>query len=61
VVEARFANESDDAVPADRYVLLVDNIMNSLYLWPGEYKFTSRDREGRKLSERRVTVGKPDS
>ena len=60
VVEARFANESDDAVPADRYVLLVDNIMNSLYLWPGEYKITSRDREGRKLSERRVTV-KPDS
>lgn len=60
LVEARFANESDDAVPADRYVLLVDNIMNSLYLWPGEYKITSRDREGRKLSERRVTV-KPDS
>lgn len=61
LVEARFANESDDAIPADRYVLLVDNIMNSLYLWPGEYKITSRDREGRKLSDRRVTVGKPDS
>ena len=61
VVEARYANESDDAIPVDRYVLLADNTINTLYLWPGEYKISSRDREGRKLSERRVTVDKPDS
>lgn len=61
VVEARYANESDDAIPADRYVLLTDNTINSLYLWPGEYKISSRDRDGRKLSERRVTVDKPGS
>ena len=61
VVEARYANESDDAIPADRYVLLTDNVMNSLYLWPGEYKLSSRDREGRKLNDRRITVDKPGS
>lgn len=61
VVEARYANESDDAIPADRYVFLTDNSMNSLYLWPGDYRITARDREGRKLSERRLTVEKPSS
>lgn len=59
VVEARFASESDDAIPADRYVLLADNVINSLYLWPGEYRVSSRDREGRKLSERKLTVDQP--
>lgn len=58
VIEARYASESDDAIPADRYVLLTDNVMNSLYLWPGEYRISSRDREGRKLSERKLTVEK---
>ena len=61
IVEARYANESDDAIPADRYVLLTDNVMNSLYLWPGEYKLSSRDREGRKLNDRHITVDKPGS
>ncbi|WP_199535950.1 hypothetical protein [Dyella solisilvae] len=61
VVEARYANESDDAIPADRYVFLTDNSMNTLYLWPGEYKITSHDREGRKLSDRTITVDKPGS
>ncbi|QNK00542.1 hypothetical protein [Dyella telluris] len=61
VVEARYASESDDAVPADRYVFLTDDSMNSLYLWPGDYRITARDREGRKLSERRLTVDKPSS
>jgi hypothetical protein len=61
LVEAHYASESDDSIPADRYVFLTDNNMNSLYLWPGEYRISSRDREGRKLSERRVTVDKPGS
>ncbi|WP_232821004.1 hypothetical protein [Dyella sp. C11] len=59
MVEAKFVDESDDAIPADRYVFLADNTMNSLYLWPGEYKILSWDRGGRKLSARRLTVGKP--
>jgi hypothetical protein len=61
VVEARFANESDDAIPADRYVFLTDNSINTLYLWPGEYKITAWDRDGRKVSQRTLTVDKPSS
>jgi hypothetical protein len=61
VVQARYANESEDAIPADSYVFLADNTMNSLYLWPGEYVITSHDREGRKVSERKITVDKPGS
>jgi len=61
VVEARYANESEDAVPADRYVFLTADSMNSLYLWPGEYKIVARDRDGRKVSERSLTVDKPGS
>lgn len=60
VVEARYANESNDAIPADRYVFQADNSMNSLYLWPGDYRITSWDRDGRKVSERKLTVDKPD-
>lgn len=61
VVEARYAHESDDAIPVDRYAFLTLDSMNSLYLWPGEYKITSRDRDDRKLSERNITVGAPGS
>lgn len=61
VIEARYANESDDAIPVDRYVFTADNNINSIYLWPGEYKITAHDREGRKVSERNITVEKPSS
>jgi hypothetical protein len=61
VVEARYAQESDDAIPADRYVFLTADSMNSLYLWPGEYKVVTRDRDGRKLNERNLKVDKPGS
>lgn len=59
VVEARYSSESEDAVPADRYVFLTDGSINSLYLRPGEYRITATDREGRKLDERNVTVETP--
>ncbi|PXV56203.1 hypothetical protein SAMN04487785_12330 [Dyella jiangningensis] len=61
VVEARFAKEGDDAIPADRYVFTANDTMNSLYLWPGEYKISSRDRNDRKLTEHNLTVGGPGS
>ncbi|WP_243041572.1 hypothetical protein [Dyella sedimenti] len=61
MVEARFAGESEDAIPADRYVFLTDNSMNSLYLRPGEYLVTSWDREGRRLSQRNLKVDPPGS
>lgn len=59
VVEARYANESDDAVPADRYVFLTDGSINSLYLRPGEYRIVAKDRDGHSLSERNLTVDGP--
>lgn len=59
VVEARYANESDDAVPADRYVFLTDGSINSLYLRPGEYRIVAKDRDGHALSERNLTVDSP--
>ncbi|MHA6204222.1 hypothetical protein ACXU4B_07360 [Dyella soli] len=61
VVEARYANESDDAIPADRYVFLTENSMNSLYLRPGQYKLRAWDRDGRTVSQRNLTVDKPGS
>lgn len=61
VVEARYANESDDAIAADRYVFLADNTMNTLYLRPGQYKLTAWDREGRTVSLRKLTVEPPGS
>lgn len=61
VVEARYAQESGDAIPADRYVFTADNNINTLYLWPGEYKVTVHDRDGRTVSERNLTVENPGS
>lgn len=61
VVEARYANESDDAIPADRYTFLTDSSINTLYLRPGEYRVIAKDREGRTLGERNLTVDKPGS
>lgn len=61
VVEARYANESDDAIPADRYLFLTENSMNTLYLKPGKYKLRASDREGRTTGERTLTVDKPGS
>ncbi|WP_266181204.1 hypothetical protein [Dyella humicola] len=61
VVEARYANESDDAVPADRYVFLTENSMNTLYLKPGQYQLHAWDREGRTTGKRNLTVDKPGS
>lgn len=61
LVEARYANESDNAIAADRYVFLALDSMNTLYLRPGDYKVTASDRDGRLLSMRRLTVEPPGS
>ncbi|HET6552299.1 MAG TPA: hypothetical protein VFG49_02070 [Dyella sp.] len=61
VVEARYANESDDAIPADRYTFLTDDSINTLYLRPGEYRVVAKDREGRIVGQRNLTVDKPGS
>ncbi|MFC4762471.1 hypothetical protein [Dyella koreensis] len=59
VVEARYAEESDDAIPADRYTFLNVDSMNSLFLYPGAYHLRSWDADGRTLIQRNITVPKP--
>lgn len=59
VVEARYAQESEDAIPADRYTFLNVDSMSSLYLYPGSYRLRSRDADGRTLTQRNITVPKP--
>ncbi|WP_232823467.1 hypothetical protein [Dyella sp. C9] len=61
VVEARYANEGPDAIPADRYVFSADNTMNTLYLRPGTYRLVAWDRNGHTVSERNLTVEPPGS
>ena len=56
VVEARYANESDEAIPADRFTFLAPDGMNSLYLYPGRYRLTAWSADGRTLLERRLEV-----
>ncbi|MEO7431109.1 MAG: hypothetical protein ABIR62_03660 [Dokdonella sp.] len=72
LIEARYANEGDDAIPADRLVLdptgNVENTQDrviqrhpltkgSLYLRPGKYRITGQDVRGHALFRQDVTVG----
>ncbi|MGN2243493.1 hypothetical protein ACFWZU_08300 [Frateuria sp. GZRR33] len=56
VVEARYANETGDAVPADRYAFVHPNSITDLYLFPGNYTISARGPEGQVLSSGRITV-----
>jgi hypothetical protein len=56
LVEARFADESDAAVAADRYVFLERGASNKLWLEPGAYRLRSVDAQGKVLSERSLQV-----
>lgn len=75
LVEARYANEGDDAIPADRMVFdpipeLTPQPMqkmrpadgasaSELYLRPGQYRLSASDTEGRTLSRQTITVTAP--
>ena len=61
VVEAHYANESEDSVPADRYTFLTANSINTLYLRPGEYRVIAKNREGHNLGQRNLTVDGSES
>lgn len=76
MVEARYADESSDAIPADRLVLdpiplnavTSDRISNGLiephsvlYLRPGKYKLTYTDADARQLFAMDVTVKDKDA
>ena len=72
LVEARYAEEGNDAIPADRLVLdplgnaespderLFHNfieVRGLLYLRPGRYRLVSLGAEGRVISRREATIG----
>ena len=72
MVEARYANEGDDAVPADRAVLNVIDMQapenqrvlaghgqttSRLFLRPGKYRLKTTDRNNRQLTTRDVDIG----
>jgi hypothetical protein len=72
LVEARYANEGDDAIPADRYVLdpvgnaerLQDRLSigravvhANLYLRPGRYRLTASDDGNRVIARSDIVIG----
>ncbi|WP_244754168.1 hypothetical protein [Rhodanobacter sp. B2A1Ga4] len=56
LVEAHYANESADAIAADRYLFLQD-AKNVLYLRPGAYRLRSIGADGQTVSEHAIQVG----
>ena len=59
LIQARYAAEGEDAVAADRVVLESDAIRR-LALFPGNYRVSSFDREGKIIAARDVSVLAPD-
>jgi hypothetical protein len=59
LVEARYADEPDAAVAADRYVFLEAGAGNTLWLRPGSYRLRSVDAAGTELIERPLQVLAP--
>ncbi|HEX7816935.1 hypothetical protein [Dyella sp.] len=56
LVEAHYASEGNDATAADRIALLVPDSVNSLFLYPGDYRVTASDGAGHTLSERKLHI-----
>ena len=57
LAEARYADEGDDAIPADQFVMLARSEANTpLYLAPGRYRLRLLGADGSSLSERELTV-----
>jgi hypothetical protein len=54
LVEARYAAESDEAIPADRDVFFAAFTTSRLYLRSGRYRLRVIDRDGHTLSEQTV-------
>lgn len=52
-VEARFQDEPDDAIPADRYAFAEAGTRAALYLRPGRYRVQAFDRDGTPLGRAR--------
>lgn len=59
VVEAQYANESTDAIAADRYAFMRSNATSDLFLRPGHYRLRAWGADGKTLSRQSITVGQP--
>jgi hypothetical protein len=72
LIEARYANEGEDAIPADRLVLNVidantpiqqrvlgnhGSAQGRLYLYPGSYHLTAFDHNNRVLTSSTISIG----
>ncbi len=57
-IEAHYANEPDDATPADRYTFLRNGQHNDLFLYPGHYRLRAWDASGKTLSQQEIDVAK---
>ncbi|MFC3650677.1 hypothetical protein ACFONN_03925 [Dyella humi] len=56
VVDAHYANEPDNATPADRYTFLRKHSHNELYLYPGHYRLRAWDATGKTLNQQNLEV-----
>jgi hypothetical protein len=56
VIEAHYADESDDATSADRYVFTNLIAQSKLFLRPGNYRLRALDVKGRRLSEAAIQI-----
>lgn len=74
LIEARYSDELDDAIPADRVMLnnidpnapiserVVTNqgsVHSRLYLYPGHYRFSASDRLGRAITAHEIDIRAP--
>ncbi|MFK2931026.1 hypothetical protein ISP14_09500 [Dyella agri] len=56
VVDAYYADEPDDAIPADRYAFMGTKEATLLYLRPGSYRLRAKNIDGTTVSEYTITV-----
>lgn len=59
VVEAQYADESTDAVAADRYAFMRSDATTYLYLRPGHYRLRAWGLGGKTLSRQTISVNGP--
>jgi hypothetical protein len=58
LAEARHADEADDAIPADQFIMLdAHEVETPLYLAPGKYRLRLLGNDGKSLSQRELAVG----
>ncbi len=59
VLEARYAGESEAAIPADRILIERADAPTVLFLHPGEYRIAAYTADGRAFGAQRLAVARP--